>query len=158
MLMQMLHAGGLPILTDKVREADEDNPKGYFEFEAVRKMFRDHSWVADARGKAVKVVAPLVCLLPAGCRYRVVLIERDYEEILASQAKMILRRGESIEDTPQRREQLRREFDRVVQQTKSTLGARADVELLQVRYETIPFPTLPKPRSLKTGPAIPSTS
>ena len=80
MLMQMLDAGGMEILTDRVREADEDNPKGYFEFEAVKKLLRDQSWVTDARGKALKVVAPLISSLPGGCNYRVVLIERDYDE------------------------------------------------------------------------------
>ena len=96
MLMQMLDAGGMSILTDRVREADEDNPKGYFEFEAAKRLLRDQAWLADARGKALKVVAPLVSSLPAGCNYRVLLIERDYAEILASQAKMIVRRGESM--------------------------------------------------------------
>ena len=71
MLMQMLDAGGMPILTDKLREADEDNPKGYFELEAVKAMFRDQSWLTEARGKALKVVVPLVCNLPPGCNYRV---------------------------------------------------------------------------------------
>jgi hypothetical protein len=41
MLMQMLVAGGMPILTDRFREADEDNPKGYFELESVKAMFRE---------------------------------------------------------------------------------------------------------------------
>ena len=137
MLMQMLAEGGTPILTDKVREADEDNPRGYYEFEAAKKLFRDQSWIGDARGKAVKVVAPLVCSLPAGYRYRIVLIERDYEEILASQAKMIARRGEPVEDTPQRRNRLQQEFGRVMTQTRTLLGGRSDVRVLHVNYESV---------------------
>ena len=77
MLMQMLDAGGMPILTDTLREADEDNPKGYFEHEAVKAMFRDQALLTAARGKALKVVVPLVCNLPPRCTYRVLLIERD---------------------------------------------------------------------------------
>jgi tetratricopeptide (TPR) repeat protein len=141
MLMQMLDAGGMPILTDQARTADEDNPKGYFEFEAVRKMFRDQGWVGEARGKAVKIVTPLVCSLPTGGRYRVLLIERDYDEILASQAKMIARRGEPVADSPERRERLRREYARLIDQTREVLGGRPDVELLTLFHEdTIRWP------------------
>ncbi len=70
------------------------------------------------------MTAPLVCSPPAGCRYRVLLIERDYDEILESQAKMIERRGESIEDSPQRRDRLSREYDRIVEQTQMVLNWR----------------------------------
>jgi len=137
MLMQMLHDGGMPIRTDKVREADEDNPRGYFEFEAVKSLFRERGWLAEARGKALKVTVPLVCSLPAGCQYRVLLIQRDHDEILESQAKMIRRRGESVQDSPERRGRLRREYQRIVEQTKTVLGARPDVRLLTLRHEDI---------------------
>ncbi len=137
MLMQMLDAGGMTILTDRLREADEDNPKGYFELEAVKAMFREQGWVAEARGKALKVVAPLVCNLPTGCNYRVILIERDYDELLDSQAKMIARRGGSIEDTRDRRDRLRREYARLIARTKGALGARGDLRLLSLRHEDV---------------------
>ena len=142
MLMQMLEAGGMTILTDRVREADEDNPRGYFEFEGAKKLLRDQSWLAQARGKALKVVAPLVCSLPAGYNYRVLLMERDYDEILASQAKMIARRtesgqAESIDDSPERRERLRREYARLIAQTRTVLRSRGGVQLLELRHENI---------------------
>ena len=105
---------------DTLREADEDNPRGYFEHEAVKAMFRDQSWLTEARGKALKVVVPLVRNLPTGCNYRIVLIDRDDDEILASQAKMIARRGESIEDTPDRGDRLRREYARLIAQTRAS--------------------------------------
>ena len=57
MIMQMLAAGGLPVLSDGVREADEDNPRGYLEFEPVKKLFSNSAWFKDAKGKAVKIVA-----------------------------------------------------------------------------------------------------
>ncbi len=137
MLMQMLRAGGMPILSDQLREADEDNPKGYLELEAVKGLFRERGWFAESRGKALKVVIPLVCRLPPGCNYRVLVIERDYDEILASQAKMIARRGEFIADTPDRRDRLRREYARLVVQTMSQLGQRADVRLLSIRHSEV---------------------
>jgi len=97
MMMRMLDAAGLPILTDSVRTADEDNPKGYWEFEPVKDLGEsdDTSWLADARGKVVKIVSPLIAHLPTeGYTYRVLFMRRHLKEILASQAKMLERRGE----------------------------------------------------------------
>ena len=54
--MQMLHAGGVPVLTDSLRAADTDNPRGYLEFERVKQIKTDKSWLDDAAGKAVKIV------------------------------------------------------------------------------------------------------
>jgi len=142
MLMQMLEAGGMTILTDRVRTADEDNPKGYFEFEKSKKLLRDQSWLAEARGKALKVVAPLICSLPAGYNYRVLLMERDYDEILASQAKMIARRMESgqaepIDNSAERHARLRREYARIISQTRTVLRNRSSVKLLELCHEDI---------------------
>jgi hypothetical protein len=86
MLMQMLAAGGMPVLTVAVRAADEDNPRGYFELEPLKRIFRDTSWAAEAGGEAVKIVAPLLHALPAGTQRRIVFIEREIDEVLASQA------------------------------------------------------------------------
>lgn len=94
MLMKMLEAGGIPPLTDKIRVADEDNPKGYFEFERVKKLPEDTEWLKDAQGKTVKVLAELVKHLPDGYQYKILFIERKMEEIIASQKKMLIRRGE----------------------------------------------------------------
>ncbi len=102
MLMKMLVAGGCPILTDEIRSADEDNPKGYFEFEPVKDMEKseDRSWLERARGKAVKIVSPLLKHLPSdGYRYRVLFMRRNMDEILASQRKMLQRRGEPTDAT-----------------------------------------------------------
>ena len=93
MLMQMLTAGGLDALADEAREADESNPRGYFELEKVKRMANDNTWLDEARGKAVKVVAPLVPFLPQSCKYRVVLLERNLDEIVASQKRMLERLG-----------------------------------------------------------------
>lgn len=94
MMMQMLSAGGHPILSDGARPADLDNPLGYFEFEAATRLRRDLSWLADAVGKAVKIVAPLLPLLPVTHHYRIVFIERDITEVVRSQRAMIERSGQ----------------------------------------------------------------
>lgn len=93
LMMQMLGAAGVALLTDGKRDADEDNPRGYFELEAVKSLGRDTSWLASARGRAVKIIAPLVSHLPADHRYAVIWLERPLDEVLASQATMLERAG-----------------------------------------------------------------
>jgi hypothetical protein len=86
--MQMLVTGGAQALTDDVRKADENNPRGFFELEAV-KSGRDYAkWMADARGKVVKIVAPLLHALPEDYSYRVVFCLRPLDQVLSSQRKM----------------------------------------------------------------------
>jgi len=91
LMMQMLQAGGLPLLTDGVRAADENNPRGYFEFEKAKQLRSDPGWLPSAKGRAVKIVAQLLPALPApqGFHYRVIFMERDLEEVVASQQKML---------------------------------------------------------------------
>ena len=91
--MQMIEAGGVPILADGVRCADEDNPRGYYELEAVKGIARDASFLAEAPGRAVKIVTPLLTSLPPEFAYRVILVERDLGEVMASQRAMMTRRG-----------------------------------------------------------------
>jgi hypothetical protein len=99
MAMKMLEAGGLEMVVDGLRAADEDNPKGYFEDERVKALAEtlDKSWLRDARGKAIKIISYLLHHLPGENNYRVVFVRRDLREVLASQAKMLERRGETSE-------------------------------------------------------------
>lgn len=98
MMMKMLEAGGIPPLQDNVRTADEDNPKGYYEFERVKKLPVDTAWMPEAIGKAVKIIALLLTKLPLkGYRYKVLFMRRDIEEIMKSQKQMLIRRGESTD-------------------------------------------------------------
>ena len=96
MMMKMLDAAGIPIMTDAIRAADIDNPKGYFEYERVKDLEKDpdRSWVRDARGKALKVISWLLKDLPDENAYRIVFMRRDIDEVLASQNKMLEHRGE----------------------------------------------------------------
>jgi hypothetical protein len=103
MAMQMLAAGGVSVVTDGVRQAGEDNPKGYFEDERVKDLHKDdedRSWLRHARGKAVKIISFLLKDLPDTNNYKVIFMRRDLPEVLASQQKMLERRGEpnQIED------------------------------------------------------------
>lgn len=103
MMMKMLEAGGVPLLVDHRRTPDDDNPAGYYEFERVKKLGQgDFDWLADAQGKALKVIAALITHLPSAYTYQIIFMRREMSEILASQRKMLLNRGEDpnkIDDT-----------------------------------------------------------
>jgi hypothetical protein len=96
MFMNMLQAGGLQVMTDAVRVADHDNPKGYFEMERVKNLEQetDKSWLREARGRALKVISHLLKDLPDDNRYDVVFALRDLDEVIASQNAMLARHGE----------------------------------------------------------------
>lgn len=89
LMMQMLDKGGMDAITDSIRAADESNPKGYYEFEKVKKIKNDSSWLRDTRGKAFKMVSMLLWDLPSDEKYKIVFMKRNMNEILASQRKML---------------------------------------------------------------------
>ncbi|KAB2969493.1 MAG: sulfotransferase family protein [Thermoanaerobaculia bacterium] len=97
MAMKMLEAGGLPVVADGVRSADEDNPKGYFEDERVKALGEspDKTWLRRARGRAIKIISYLLKDLPPDNNYKVIFLRRDLREVLASQSKMLERRNEA---------------------------------------------------------------
>ena len=139
MMMQMIDAGGLPALTDEVREADEDNPKGYYEFEPVKQTKKDASWLEQAPGKVVKMVHLLLLDLPTDREYRVVFMRRHLEEVVASQDVMLERLGkESGELT---RGQLIRAFEAQIAKVDKYLAEHPNFKMLYVDYnETIKEP------------------
>ena len=97
MMMAVLRAGGLGIVADDARVADENNPNGYFEDERIKALANktDRAWLVQARGKAIKVVTPLLCHLPSTQKCEVIVMRRDLQEVLLSQTEMLLRRGQS---------------------------------------------------------------
>ena len=97
MAMRMLEAGGLPLVTDGLRSADASNPNGYYEFEPVKDLDKpgDHAWLRGARGKGVKIISLLLTHLPESFDYQVVFMQRDLDEIIGSQDKMLAARGEA---------------------------------------------------------------
>ncbi|MGA2033379.1 MAG: sulfotransferase family protein [Thermoguttaceae bacterium] len=103
MMMRMIDRGGIPALTDHVRRADEDNPHGYFEFEPVKKVKADGLWIGTAAGRVLKMVHLLLLDLPLMHRYRVVLMQRNLDEVVASQNAMLSRFNKSTDDLPVKR-------------------------------------------------------
>ncbi len=101
MMMQMLAAGGVEVVADDVRAADDSNPRGYYEDERVTRLARDAAWLSEARGKAVKVVAPLVPMIPRSTPALVIFMDRPIEAVLRSQRAMLDRlgrRGTGLDD------------------------------------------------------------
>ena len=104
MAMKMLEAGGLGVVTDGARTADEDNPKGYYEDERVKDLHTaaDKSWLRASRGKVIKIISFLLKSLPEDNNYQVLFMHRDLREIVASQNKMLARRGERSDTSDER--------------------------------------------------------
>ena len=96
MMMNMLGAAGMDVVTDRERVADEDNPKGYFEYERVKDLDKpgDKSWLEATKGQVVKIISFLLPDLPEDYHYKVIFMVRDLDEVVASQNKMLVRRGE----------------------------------------------------------------
>ena len=131
MVMQMLNAADYPCLTDGVRQADADNPHGYFEYEKVKRLRQDWTWLPEAKGKAVKIIAQLIPFLPPQFSYRVMFMERNISEVLASQRVMLQRQGKSggnLSDV-----QLSNIFERQVREVKRGLAQRGTL-MLDVAY------------------------
>jgi hypothetical protein len=93
LMMQMMAAGGIPVLSDGERRADTDNPRGYLEWERIKRLPKDPECIAEAEGKVVKVISQLLLFLPTGHDYRVVFMQRPLPEVMKSQEEMLRRRG-----------------------------------------------------------------
>lgn len=133
MMMQILDAGGIAPLTDNIRKADEDNPKGYYEFEPVKKTKDDASWLETAGGMVVKMIYRLIYDLPLDRKYKVVFMRRDLSETLASQKKMLERsgnKGASLND-----EQIAKAFAKQLEQFDSWIAEKDCFEMLDVNYK-----------------------
>lgn len=135
MMMKMLDKGGMEPLTDKVRTADKDNPKGYYEFERVKKLPEDTEWLEDAKGKVVKVLAEQIKHLPEGYDYKVIFMERNLEEIIESQRKMLIRQGKDPDKVS--REELRDMFTKYRSILKNEISSNPDMEVIYVSYNDI---------------------
>lgn len=132
MAMQMIVAGGIAPVTDHLRVADADNPRGYYEFERVKSLRTDKAWVDDARGKVVKVIHMLVPELPDDRAYRVVFLERDLREVVKSQATMLARGAKAGGALPP--ERLMAIYEQQLKQVHAWLAARPNFAVLPVRH------------------------
>jgi hypothetical protein len=135
MIMKMLEAGGMSVLTDDIRTADEDNPKGYYELERVKQIEHDQTWLEEAKGRAVKMISALLKHLPQGYTYKVIFMRRKMEEILASQRKMLTRRGEPTDAISD--ERMAAMFQKHLREVKAWIDQQPNVEVIYVSYNEI---------------------
>ena len=135
MMMKMLAEGGLPGVSDELRRADDDNPNGYFELESVKQLAHgNNDWLADAGGKAVKVISSLLEFLPADFTYKVIFMEREIREILASQRKMLEHRNKSSDGDEARIEE---QFHKHLAAIKPWLARQPHMETLRISYNDL---------------------
>lgn len=136
MMMKMLEAGGLPILTDNLREADANNPKGYYEFERVKELPNgDYGWIPEAGGKVVKIVTGLIMHLPSETRFKVIFMQRAMKEVLSSQKKMLGRLGK--EDDKVEDEKMKKIYQEHLKQVNAWIAKQPNIEVLYVNYNTM---------------------
>jgi hypothetical protein len=132
LMMQMLAAGGLPVLSDGERAADTDNPRGYLEWERIKQLPKEPGLIAEAEGKVVKVISQLVLSLPAGHEYRVILMQRPLPEVLKSQEEMLRRRGtfDPVADSSP----IEEAFQRHLLEVNRWINSKPNIALLRVHY------------------------
>ena len=132
LMMQMLQAGGMPVLTDGERTADESNPRGYLELEAVKRTRNDAGWVTEAAGKAVKVIHLQLRDLPASRSYRIIFMRRDLREVVASQQSMLDRMGRKGAGLPP--EKLRALMETQVRDVLAWMAQQPNFTVLEVEH------------------------
>lgn len=135
LMMQMLHLGGAPVLADGLREADANNPKGYLEFEKVKALQKDDSWLPDAEGKTVKIISHLLFELPTDREYKVVFMLRPVSEVRSSQESMLKRLGR--QGAPVSPAQLEKVFAKHLEDVKSWLAKHPMFQVHYVQYHDI---------------------
>jgi Sulfotransferase domain len=145
LMMQMLEKGGVEIVTDHLRTADTDNPRGYYEFEKVKRIKQDASWLPQMRGKALKIVSQLLYDLPPRERYRIIFMERDLDEVLLSQEKMLERLGRAAIPRPQ----MERSYTIHLERLRAWLGRQQNQTVLWVGYNELL--TAPEPHARRVS-------
>jgi len=131
MMMKMLMAGGMEVLTDNVRKADIDNPEGYFELEKVKGIKEDSSWLKEAQGKVFKMVSMLLYELPEDYRFKIIFMEREMSEVLASQRKMLDRLKPGDRDAFIGSGEI---YAKHLAEMKAWLSGRGNIKVLYMNY------------------------
>lgn len=136
MMMRMLAAGGMPVVTDNIRQANQDNPNGYYEIEKIKQLKKDDTWLINEKGKAVKAVSALLPELPQNIFYYVIFMQRNMDEILASQQKMLERRGTAeISDVSD--DIMAAKYEKYLKATCQWLDRQAHFHVIYVHYNEI---------------------
>ena len=132
LMMQILNDAGYDIFSDGVRLPDENNLKGYFEYERVKALAKDNSWMSEAEGKTIKIIAQLLQYVPDLYQYRIIYMERNMDEIINSQNKMLSRLN--IIKPFNTNDVLKNVYSRQTENILKVMAAKPNVQLLKVSY------------------------
>ncbi len=121
----------MEILSDKIRQADENNPKGYYEYEKVKTLPQDNAWLLEENGKAVKIIAQLLQYLPPQGQYKIIFMERNLDEILISQEKMLMQNGKNATENTVL---LKTAFIRQLRKIKERLAKQENISVLYIDF------------------------
>ncbi len=135
LMMQILHAAGIPVLTDERRKPDENNPRGYFEFEPVKKIKQNTEWLKQAKGKAVKIISYLLPYLPSGLEYQIIFMNRDLDEVIESQNKMLRSLGKPTGKLETLR--LTQHFETHLKEIHRWLNRQPNIRYIDVDYREL---------------------
>ena len=135
LMMQMLEKGGMAVLTDEIRKADESNQRGYYEYDKVKSLGKDPSWIGEADGKAVKIIAQLLFFLSRNFDYRILFMERHMEEIVESQSSMLRNLGRTGANLDS--DILIQTFQKQMDQAKAIMTWAPNIEWMSVSYNEL---------------------
>ncbi len=135
MMMQILESGGMKVVTDNIRKANEDNPHGYYEYERVKEIKEDTGWLKETRGKVFKMVSQLLYDLPSDENYKVIFMKRKMNEILVSQSKMLERMGSSKDGTSDVK--MGEFFNKHLSKIKNWIEGRKYIDVLYIDYNDL---------------------
>lgn len=135
LMMQMLAAGGLPVLSDGERRADVDNPKGYLEWERIKQLPKEPGCIAQAEGKVVKAISQLLLSLPSTHEYRIIFMQRPLAEVMASQEQMLRHRGTT--GTPGDDSAIKQAFQNHLFEVNAWLNGKPNVKVMRVQYHSV---------------------
>ena len=131
MMMHMLQAGGIDLVDDDKRPADQHNPNGYFEFEKVKSLEENNSWIGDYKGKAIKILFHLLKFLPKDLNYKIIFMQRDLNEVLFSQDKMLKNYGKPVQ---QDNDQIKSIFENELQEVKMWVNNQKNMDIIFIQY------------------------
>jgi hypothetical protein len=131
----MLEAGGIPPVIDHIRKADEDNPRGYYEFEKVKKIKEDASWIENCYGKVFKMVSALLYYLPNDKRYKVIFMRRKMEEMLVSQKLMLQRQGKKGDNVSD--EKMSKKLHNHLRKVEEWLAKQNNIDVIYIHYNEV---------------------
>lgn len=135
MMMRMIEAGGIEVVTDNIRKADTDNPRGYYEFEKVKEISKDSSWLYDCRSKAFKMVSELLYHLPGSEKYKIVFMNRDIDEMLASQQKMLKNLNQNSVNI--NNDEMKIIYGKHLKKIKVWLEEQENIDVIYVNYNDV---------------------